>query len=216
MKYFNFKIKIKPFQSIKYYNLRLEHKYKTEEQNRIRDFMIEEKRKRRIEAHKKRYSNTWKIIEAKIAIHAGSAKKFSRKTVPFIKTYKMNTQVTLEPPPEQKPETFLLSISNLKSTLNMIIDQEKNRLKYSTRESMLNKEMTINYVISEIINKFDEDLSENESVMEEMCSKVGQFFKKMMHQQIRVGINFYISNSNEVCTSKNYLKIVFPSIISHF
>ncbi|KAL5280801.1 FSIP2 family protein [Megaselia abdita] len=173
--------------SMKYYQQRLQHKYKTEEKKRIRDLQFAEKKKRNIEAHKKRYSRIWKVIEAKIAIHAGSAKKFYRKTIPFAK--KIPLLLPTSVPESSNDGKFFLSNSNLKSTLNLIIDQEKNKLQFSTRESLLHKERTIKYVVREILNKFNEDLSGYEVIVEAMSAKLEKFFVKMKQQQIRKAVH---------------------------
>lgn len=143
-----------------------------------------EKKKLKIEAHKRRYSKIWKVIESKIAMHAGSAKKFCRKTIPYVNKHQMISAPG--EPLDARSDRFYLSNSNLKSTLNLIIDQEKNQLQFSTRESFLHKDRTVKYVVREILHKFNEDLSGNEGVMDAMCSKLEKFFVKMKQQQVRV------------------------------
>lgn len=161
----------------------MQHKYKTEEKRRIKDLQFEEKKQHKIDAHKKRYSKIWKVIESQIAIHAGSAKKFGRKTTPYMTNH---LKPATAEPSERKSDSFYLSNSNLKSTLNLIIAQEKNQLQFSNRASLEHKERTVNYVVREVLLKFKEDLSDNEVVVEAMCVKLENFFVKMKQSQVRV------------------------------
>lgn len=177
---------------MKYYQHRLQSKYKTEERKRLYDLHFEKKKKIKIEAHKKRYRKIWRAIESKIAVSAGSAKNFGRRTLPFNKT----SMTASTDPSEGKSDRFNLSNSNLKSTLNLIIEQEKNKLQFTTRESFLHKERTVKYVVREILQKFNEDLSDSVPVVEAMCKKLEKFFAQMKQQQVRVRF-FDVVNETE-------------------